>query len=189
MERELYKIYKEYDSDCDKGSKHTYIDFYEGLFLPLRSSELNLLEVGVHTGASLNMWRDYFFKAKNIIGLDITDKHLSSKYESEWRGEIDLIVGDSTRQQILDQPLLKDHKFDIIIDDGDHYYENQINTFENLYNILKPGGIYVVEDVVKAGAWRLRDRGGKILNFQSKSPFEGRLSLDNQLVIFIKNHE
>lgn len=36
---------------------------------------------------------------------------------------------------------------DIIIDDGGHTMIQQINTFEVLYDIVKPGGIYLCEDV------------------------------------------
>src|ERR1700761_6707536 len=47
-----------------------YLRHYEELFSKWRHSEINLIEIGVETGASLKMWSRFFDKA-TIIGLDI----------------------------------------------------------------------------------------------------------------------
>jgi len=38
-------------------------------------------------------------------------------------------------------------KFDIIIDDGSHQMQHQMASLYLLFNAIKPGGIYVVEDL------------------------------------------
>ena len=42
---------------------------YESFFAPLVGQAIRLLELGVHKGASLRFWRDYFQNAV-IVGLD-----------------------------------------------------------------------------------------------------------------------
>lgn len=37
--------------------------------------------------------------------------------------------------------------FDIIIDDGSHWPQHQIISFETLWKAVKPGGMYIVEDI------------------------------------------
>ena len=58
------------DHNCDKGFKHKYEKVYEPDFVKLKNKEINILEIGVDTGASLGAWYDYFPKA-NIYGLDL----------------------------------------------------------------------------------------------------------------------
>ena len=37
--------------------------------------------------------------------------------------------------------------FDVIIDDGSHLIDHQIKSFNILKEKMKPGGIYIIEDV------------------------------------------
>ena len=43
----------------DKGSMHSYIEFYERYFSSKRDS-VRLLEIGMMTGGSLHLWQKYF---------------------------------------------------------------------------------------------------------------------------------
>merc|ERR1712176_800060 len=65
-------------------------------------------------------------------------------------------IGDSTQQctkNMLDR-LYGPTPFDIIIDDGDHNPDSQQETLASLWQMVRPGGIYVVEDV----RWRQGDK-------------------------------
>ena len=69
----LTEIAKKYNTD--KGSYHTFTDFYAEHFDNIRNDVLSLLEIGILRGASLKMWHDYFINAE-IYGIDIASwKH------------------------------------------------------------------------------------------------------------------
>jgi ubiquinone/menaquinone biosynthesis C-methylase UbiE len=55
----------------DKNVLHSYVDnVYEDIFKDLRQSTKKMLEIGVETGGSLLMWREYFPNV-TITGIDI----------------------------------------------------------------------------------------------------------------------
>jgi len=130
----------------DKWGAHWYMGHYQRYFGPLRTKRLNLLEIGVggyeypdRGGESLRMWKAYFRKSQ-IIGIDIYDK-------SQLREQrIDIRQCDQTDSMALTRLSSEYQGFDIIIDDGSHLNEHVVTTFKILFPLLKPDGIYVVED-------------------------------------------
>lgn len=149
----LGNLFEMYGSD-----KHIngYTAVYESLFLGVRPTAL--LEVGIGTmipnvhssmvgfarpnyqpGGSLRAWRDYFESA-DIYGIDVQP----DTQFSETR--IKTYICDSTNQEQVGDTLGK-MKFDIIIDDGSHAANDQIQTMKNLLPYLRDDGIYVIEDV------------------------------------------
>ena len=127
----------------DKGPQHhNYTPIYERYFEPLRHQRINLLEIGVggyhypdRGGQSLRMWREYFTHAQ-ITGFDIHPKELDIS-------GVQILQGSQTDAVFLSSlPYL----YDIIIDDGSHINEHILFSFSYLFNKLKSGGIYVVED-------------------------------------------
>jgi hypothetical protein len=125
----------------DKCSYHSYDVVYDDLFHHLRSKPLNLLEVGVLEGSSLNAFAEYF-RTANIFGLDINPEVLKRQYSAR----VIVKQGDSTNTREV-QAALGDIRFDIIIDDGEHHLSVQERTYATLIHYLRPGGIYIVEDV------------------------------------------
>src|SRR5258706_2121606 len=55
--------------DTDKAKMAHYLRNYEEWFAPLWKQPVHLLEIGVHKGGSMFLWRDYFEKG-TIVGLD-----------------------------------------------------------------------------------------------------------------------
>lgn len=138
--------------NTDKGPHgHGYTDIYEIYFNSYRDIDFNFLEIGVYDGASLKMWKDYFIKAK-IVSIDI-DKRCKS-FEEE---RINIEIGDQTDQSFLTSVSYKHGSFSIILDDGGHSNKQQITSFETLFPLLNPGGIYMIEDLhcsyVKGSIW------------------------------------
>lgn len=94
-------------------------------------------------GASLRAWRD-FFPNGQVHGMDVQPDCMLK----EWR--ITTHLCNSThepdcREWIEANPGLE---FDIVVDDGSHWDLHQLATLKNLWPLVKPGGYYVIEDVV-----------------------------------------
>ena len=121
----------------DKATWHGYCEYYEKL---LNKNPKIVWEIGVLEGASINMWSEFYPEAK-IIGFDINDKkHL--KLNANCFTEL---LDQSNQNQLME--LSKRKNVDIILDDGSHNVGHQILTFECLFNSLKSGGQYVIEDL------------------------------------------
>lgn len=134
----------------DKWGMHWYTPHYDRYFRSMRSRPLNVLEIGVGGyensdlgGGSLKMWKSYFRKSR-IVGIDLYDKtHFSED-------RIDVRQCDQTDQEGLTRLCNEYGGFDIIIDDGSHLNQHVIQTFEILFPLLRPEGIYVAEDLQTA---------------------------------------
>ncbi len=164
----LRDIHRNYDTD--KGTSHSYIDLYDELFEPFQNEPINLCEVGARVCGGLKMFNEYFANA-TLYGVDnwqepngnIEPDNLSNIYVSGFYGarihvsdlqrdiadnypRIKLVTCNSTRQ---DQVMANfgNLKFRAIIDDGDHRFFIQFETFKNFISLLDDNGIYVVEDV------------------------------------------
>jgi ubiquinone/menaquinone biosynthesis C-methylase UbiE len=128
--------------DTDKGSKfHNYTKIYEKYFESIRDSEVNLLEIGVSRGGSLDLWERYFQNGK-FVGVDINKDCL--KYKNN-RSEVR--IGNQFDKTFLTSVCSELGPFDIIIDDGYHSSDSIIIGFETMWPYLKSGGFYVIEDI------------------------------------------
>ena len=57
------------------------------------------------------------------------------------------MIGDQADKSFLRNVKAQVPQIDIIIDDGGHRAEQQINTFEEMYYHLKTTGVYLIEDI------------------------------------------
>lgn len=127
---------------ADKCSRyHNFAEKYDRAFAGMRESTVSLLEIGVAQGQSLRMWVDYFPNAM-IHGADISPACSSCEsYSSRIKFHL---LDQSNAAQLKNVEQYS--PFDIIIDDGNHWWKEQILTFEIIFQYLRSGGIYVVED-------------------------------------------
>ena len=119
-----------------------YFDIYERHFERFVGQEINILEIGVFNGGSLQMWKHYFEDKATIWGLDINP--LCKSLEEE---QINIIIGDQGNRDFWNTIKPSLPTFDIIIDDGGHLMHQQKITFEEMFPVLSPHGVYLVEDL------------------------------------------
>ncbi len=127
------------NAGTDKILYHGYHRFYPYFFSHMRDSKISLLEIGLDANASVKLWKDYFSKV-TIYGVDIEDKKAIE-------GVI-FFKGDQSK--IEDLIRIKNQipeTLNIIIDDGSHVPEHQMLTFNLLWDKLKGGGAYIIEDI------------------------------------------
>jgi hypothetical protein len=92
------------------------------------------------------MWRHYFGPAARITGIDI--EPACRAYAS---GDIHVAIGDQADRQFWRRFRGESPPLDIVIDDGGHRPEQQLVTLEETLPHLRPGGVYVCEDVHGTG--------------------------------------
>ena len=81
-----------YNTDKDK---HNYLQAYDKLFYEYRDKKINLLEVGVHEGGSLLLWKDYFSNG-TIYGMDNNPEITLVKDIYRYRLNRNIFRSDST---------------------------------------------------------------------------------------------
>ena len=135
------------------------LDFIMLLFENIVSKKLNFFEVGLGSIdsnisfhmkyvnknyqplASLKAWQEYFYNSE-IYGADI-DKKIIKNLDRIKTFYVDMTSKDS----IINMWNNIGKNMDIIIDDGFHYYDANINFFNYSYNKLNNGGYYIIEDI------------------------------------------
>lgn len=150
----LTQLAAKYDSDKGAVYKghlaHHYTRIYHELFRSKALEPIRILEIGLCRGRvegwtqdqvpSLQMWLDYFPNAE-VIGADIED----FSWFSHPRVRIHRV--DQGDRGMLEQLAAKEKPLDIIIDDGSHASVHQHLTLGVLFPSLKPGGLFVIEDL------------------------------------------
>ena len=129
-------------SFSDKGTMHSYIEYYERWFEPRRHTPVQLLEIGVMTGGSMLLWQHYFNDVL-LAGIDLRQGfNQALPFQDEilcmWRWSVDST--DPAQVPALGQ-------YDFVIDDGAHDAASQIATFQNYWPHVAPGGTYFIEDI------------------------------------------
>ena len=119
-----------------------YFDIYDRHFRRFRDRAVRVLEIGIYSGGSLEMWRDYFGPRSQIYGIDI--EPACKAYESDF---VKVFIGDQGDRDFWRRFKNEVQAVDIVIDDGGHLPEQQIVTFEEVLPYLRPGGIYLCEDI------------------------------------------
>lgn len=123
-------------------NKHTHFaEIYDEILKPYIGKEMTLVELGVSHGGSLQLWREYLGGMARIVGLDVAEHCLYNE------SQIECYLVDQSKQDDLNKIAQIAPIIDLFIDDGSHYSEDQIATFETVFPLIKPGGIYVCEDV------------------------------------------
>lgn len=126
-------------NNSDKDYWHQYIPFYESFFQGRTISKI--AEIGLFHGDSVR-WLLERFPDSAIIGADILPAQPDWPVDSRF---LPYQLDQASRHQLDNFFSLSD--FDLIIDDGSHYPQHQINTLLSGMDSLNSNGIYIVEDI------------------------------------------
>jgi Methyltransferase domain len=121
--------------------KRGLLRIYEGFLSPIRDRPVSILEIGVLAGASLRTWRDYFSHGQ-VCGIDIEPE--AAEHADE---RVRVFIGSQSDTAFLDSVVAETGQLDVIVDDGSHQAADQITSLLHLWPHVKPGGLYIVEDI------------------------------------------
>lgn len=136
---DLTKIGLKYKTD--KAYFHLFTEFYYDYFNKFLDRPINILEIGIANGGSILMLKEFFPKA-TIYAIDVEEK------------SVNLNLGENINTYLCNQTdihtlenIIKNLKFDIIIDDGSHVISHQLISLGYLFPYLNKNGIYICEDL------------------------------------------
>jgi cephalosporin hydroxylase len=118
---------------------------YERIFSPFRENAVRLLEIGVAEGGSCELWSDFFAHPDTrVIGLDLVLPEVPGSHDTNSR--IALRKCDQNDSEGLRAIASQYGPFDIVIDDGSHRFAQTLNCFRQLFDFVREGGYYIIED-------------------------------------------
>jgi len=159
--KKLGNLFDRYGSD--KNSVHLYTPYYVNLLTRIcekrEGGQISILEIGLGSnnvdvpsnmgengspGASLHAFRD-FCPEERVFGADIDRKILfnEERITTSWVDQLD----PESLRQLPKQFII--NEFDLIIDDGLHLTEANINTLLFAMEVVRIGGFIVIEDIPK----------------------------------------
>lgn len=144
----------------DKGNRrqgHRYTLLYEFFLHPYRNQPVSLLEMGLQIGGpemkksadrqttrmpSVQTWLEYFSNV-HVTGLDVSD---FSWFVDPRFTFVRCDMNERKNIRTAAENMFR--RFDVIIDDASHASLHQQHGFLEFWPLLKPGGIYVIEDLM-----------------------------------------
>lgn len=171
---EIFRQHGNPSAGTDKGTNHNYGPAYESLF-PDRNIKLMMMEIGIASGECLAAWAEIFPNA-HVVGLDI---HPCALNPLPPRVEIHL--GDMRDYAAINRAIAGRY-FDFVIDDATHELDDNLRTLFWIWPWIKPGGIYVIEEMCNIMQYRENIKlftGAAIIDTQG--PFGG-----NEPLVVIK---
>lgn len=137
-------FYKIWSTHKGGHKKYSYFRQYERMFGEYRNKKAMLLEIGVYKGATLKTWPEYLGAGSTVVGIDNNPDCMQHHSPSDGRY---VCIGDQSDATFLNSVGKEFGPFDLIIDDGSHITEHQIDSFNTLFvDYLAPGGVYFIED-------------------------------------------
>lgn len=119
-----------------------HIESYDEYFQRFRGKPVHVVEIGVHSGGSLEMWRNYFGMDCLVYDIDIHED--CRAYENQYTR---IFIGDQADRSFWTRFRQQVPHVDILIDDGGHTFEQQAVTIEEMLHHIAPGGLYACEDI------------------------------------------
>ncbi|MEL5849772.1 MAG: hypothetical protein U7M05_10460 [Candidatus Igneacidithiobacillus chanchocoensis] len=121
-----------------------YLTEYDRLFEPYRHQPIALLEIGIQNGGSLEIWAEFFKKAKAIVGCDINPACANLAYDD---ARLHVVALNANTDDAESRILECSPQFELIIDDGSHRSGDIVHSFSRYFRHVADGGLYIAEDL------------------------------------------
>lgn len=134
----------------------------------------NMVEVGVkHGGSAVFFWHLLGLNKLSCVELNDSAPNLSAyitrqKLDNAFYTHFGVDQADSKKLREIMAQDFGEEAIDLVIDDASHLYAPSLATFETLFPLISPGGLYILED------WR-----ASLLFMQRSEGFEGERRLDS----------
>lgn len=126
----------------DKSSiEHDYLTFYEERLSYLKNENFLMIEIGVLRGGSLRTWGEYFPNA-TIVGIDTTAE--TAEHAGDNRH---VVIGNAVDPAVIKEVIEKFGNPTIVLDDGSHLWNDQIQALRGFWPSILPGGAFIMEDL------------------------------------------
>ncbi|MDC0615803.1 methyltransferase domain-containing protein [Candidatus Pelagibacter sp.] len=130
------------------GHRSGFTGIYSLLFSSIKNKHINVAEIGIEKNSSTKIWREYFSNAK-IYAFEYDKKKITKAKKDSLKNTKYIETNVKDKNKIRESLNKAGCKFDIIIDDSTHIYQDQINIIEESYKFLKKDGILIIEDIYK----------------------------------------
>ena len=151
-----------------------YLDVYQRVFGKYVDRPINLFEIGIQNGGSLEIWAKHFPRAQHLVGCDIDPNCALLRYADP---RIAVVVSNANSDSAEAQIAQYSATFDIIIDDGSHVSGDIIRSFARYFPRLAEDGVFIAEDL-HCSYWREFD-GGLFDPFSSIAFFKRLVDVTN----------
>jgi SAM-dependent methyltransferase len=142
------KFHSNKSSLNNNGHRSGFTGLYSLLFFHLKNANINIAEIGIEKNASTKMWRNYFNKAE-IHGFEVDFEKIKKAKRDKLKNTYYHYMNVNIEKSINEGFKKIKKKFDIIIDDSTHIFNDQIRIIKNSKKYLKSGGILVIEDIYR----------------------------------------
>jgi hypothetical protein len=138
----LYEMFARRDAGRGVWKWEHYFSVYERHLEKFVGTDVHVVEIGIYSGGSLELWREYFGANCMITGIDI---NAACRVYAAPR--TDILIGDQADREFWRTVRERMRSVDVLIDDGGHQPEQQRITLEETLSLMKPGGVYICEDI------------------------------------------
>lgn len=116
-----------------------------------------VLELGVYQGGSF-VFLDQILKPDKISAIELSTTRIPAldKYVSDNKNRARLYYGTSQDDVEKLREIVSldfDGQLDLVVDDASHFYKQTKTSFVTLFPLLRPGGMYIIED----WSWSFQD--------------------------------
>ena len=130
-----------------QGHRHPYTAIYSMLMSQYKHNPVRFVEIGVASGASVNMWNNYFEKG-TFYFFDSDQNFLNHSAQNVKAENNTFTIMDVSISESISSALhVTGGNLDIILDDSSHNTAHQKLIIHEALPFLRSGGMIIIEDI------------------------------------------